>query len=323
LALGFALFGAPSAPELGPIASYAQAAAMPEFGLGGRLDLWGTGGYVPLFRHGMTGLGSTPRVVLGLVLVVLAVWFSSQRRQLPFAAWAMLLTGLGLWLALRLFPRQLMFGLYLPNRHSRWVILGFGMMALAALLYGLAKASLRRYGPFPTRLGLMILAPVAAAIALWPQAHAQWSQPVDEDLQRTQAFLRGLPSDTLIAAHPDLANYLPLYTRHSVLASTETSMPWMLGYYERIKPRLEASLKAAYVTSIDDLDRILGPFGVDVMVTSPEVWNKKGYLEPWNAEVLELQSVQDGQVFALREPPADRILFRSGDYYVVKVQGQP
>jgi hypothetical protein len=322
LSLGLGLFGAPTAPELGPVASYAQAAVMPEFARGGRLDLWSTGGYAAVFRHGMTGLGWSPRVMLAVAAAVVFAWLAGQRRQLPFAAWAMLITGLVFWLALRLFPQQLMFGLYLPNRHSRWVILAFGAMAIAAALYGLVGPLIRRVGAARSSQVLAVLAPLVAAVALWPQAHAQWSQPVDEDLQRTQAYLRGLPKDALIAAHPDVANYLPLYTRRSVLASTETSMPWMLGYYERVKPRLEASLQAAYATSMDDVDRILGPYGVQVMVTGPAAWHREGYLQPWDATVRELQARGREQGFALQSPPADRILFHSGEYYVVKVWGQ-
>lgn len=318
VALALALFGSPKAPQLGPIATYLQAIEMPEFGRGGRLDLWGAGGLQSMFRHGMTGLGWSSRVLAGVAVAVVLVLVLGWRNLLPLPAWTMLATGCAFWLALRLAPQHLMFGLYLPNRHSRWVILVFGAIAIGAALYALLRHGA---GDRPTRAGWAAWAvPVVATILLLPQARAQWSTPEDADLQRLQAYLRTLPADALIAGHPDLTDYIPLYTRRSVLASTETSMPWMLGYYSRVKPRLEASLAAAYATSIEEVDRILSPYGVDVVITGPQAWRTEGYLQPWDARVREMQARGREQGFALRSPPADRILFSSGEYQVVEVR---
>ena len=59
-------------------------------------------------------------------------------------------------------------------------------------------------------------------------------------------------------------------------------MPWLKTYFARVKPRVEASLRAAYATSIEALDQELAPYGVDVFVTGPGVWRKTGYLQPYD-----------------------------------------
>jgi hypothetical protein len=123
-----------------------------------------------------------------------------------------------------------------------------------------------------------------------------------------------------VGAHPDLASYIPLRAHHSVLTSTEVSMPWMLGYYAKVKPRLEALLQAAYATNINDVDALMAPYGVGVFVTGPGVWRSTGYLEPYNKLAKELIERGRNEGFALQHPPEDRILFRSGDYYVIQVR---
>jgi hypothetical protein len=233
----------------------------------------------------------------------------------------MLAVGLVWWQALRLFPDELMFGLYVPNRHARWAIAAFGILALVAAGYGVLQIVLRGRTPRQRQLasGWFAAATAVASCALLvPHFVNNGLAPADEDLERTYAFLASLPKTTLVAAHPDLADYIPLRARRSVLASTETSMPWLKTYFARVKPRVEASLRAAYATSIEAMDRELAPYDVDVFVTGPAVWQKTGYLEPYDSMVQGLLTRGRAQGFALEHPPDERILFRSGDYYVIR-----
>ena len=328
-ALLAALFGMPRADDLGPAATYEQAIAMPEFGPGGRLVLYASGFVSNLLRFHMTGIGWSPYVLAAIALSVVAVWASGHRRLIPGAAWVMLGVGLLLWLAMRIFPEELMFGLYLPNRHSRWAVAAFGVSALSAGTYCLTDLVGRRLftGGLGDRAGfctttLSIAAPLLVVLALAPRAYGQWQQPVDNDLERTYAFIGSLPKDTLVAAHPDLANYIPLRARRSVLTSTEVSMPWLPGYYAQMEPRLEASLRAAYSTDINQVDMELARYGVDVFVTGPAVWARQGYLQPLDSMVRGLQARGTETGFVLKSPPPDRVLFRSGDYYVIGLESR-
>jgi hypothetical protein len=230
---------------------------------------------------------------------------------------------------MRLFPEQLMFGLYLPNRHSRWAIGVFGVVVLGAAAYLAIEIAARWIeGRWPSisrysmRRAAAFAAPVLIGAVLAPRALAQWTRPFDQDLEKTYEFIASLPKDTLVAAHPTLADFVPLRARRSVLTSTETSMPWMEGYYRIVKPRVEASLRAAYATDLSALDEQMAPYGVNVFLTGPSVWRETGYHEPYNTDLVQdLLERGRQQGFALRMPPADRVLFRSGEYYVVRVDG--
>jgi hypothetical protein len=51
------------------------------------------------------------------------------------------------------------------------------------------------------------------------------------------------------------------------------------------------------------------------------VWNETNYLEPYDHELFQgLLARGRDKGFALREPPPDRVLYRSGDYYVLSVR---
>jgi hypothetical protein len=327
VALAAALFGTPQAGALGPAFTFREAAGMPEFGLNGRLQLHVSTFFGDMVRYHMMGLGTSPYFLIALTGVVAFVWWRSESRLIPFAAWAMLGVGLALWGLLRLFPAQLMFGLYLPNRHSRWSIAAFAIVAFAAAAYTgleLVVDWLRNRGVRisvagqPWALGTCAVVAIGAVLA--PQAYGDITRPVDRDLENVYAFISRLPKDTLVAAHPTLADDIPLRARRSVLTSTETSMPWLRGYYAIVKPRVEASLRAAYATDVADLDLQLAPYGVDVFVTGPMVWNETEYLEPYNHEFFQdLLARGRDKGFALRDPPPDRVLYRSGDYYVLSV----
>ncbi|MEP7311781.1 MAG: hypothetical protein ABI859_04320 [Pseudomonadota bacterium] len=322
-ALCLAIFGMPKAPQLGPIATYAQAITMPEFGPGGRLDLYGTPGPRNWVWNPIMGLSWPPKVLLAIGVATIITLVAGRRRLLPFAAWVMLAVGLGWWLTLRLFPEQTMFTLYVPNRHARWVVGTFGMLALASMGYVLVLAVAHvGAGRWRTRLpgALAMGGLLAGLLLLVPNFLQQVRTPPDQDLESIYAFIRMLPDSTLVAAHPDLANYIPVRTRHSVLASTETSMPWMLGYFAQVKPRVEAALRAAYVTDVKSMDEILAPYGIDVFVTAPSVWRKTGYLQPYDGMVQQLLGQGRARGFALQQPPQSRVLFRSGDYYVLRVE---
>ena len=328
VALAAALFGMPQAGALGPAFTFREAIGMPEFGHNGRLQLYLGSFVADTVRYHTMGLGTSPYFLIVLTAVVVFVWWRGQSRLIPFAAWAMLGTGVALWALLRLFPAQLMFGLYLPNRHSKWAIAAFAIVAFAAAAYtvlelvgGWVRSRGGRISGAGPVWALSMCAVVAIGVVLWPNAYRDITKPVDRDLENIYAFISQLPKDTLVAAHPTLADDIPLRTRRSVLTSTETSMPWLRGYYAIVKPRVEASLRAAYATDVSDLDSQLAPYGVDVFVSGPMVWNETNYLEPYDHELFQgLLARGRDKGFALREPPPDRVLYRSGDYYVLSVR---
>jgi hypothetical protein len=328
-ALIIATIGVPVPPKIGPAYTYVQAMQLPEFGPHGRLTMYEEGTFRYWLRGDAAGFGWPPKTLLLMGVATALAAACGRLRSIPLVAWIMAGIGVGVWAAMRMFPEQLMFGLYLPNRHPKWALAVFGVFALGA---GAAAAfdwtargwRSRHLGPKAMSRRILALgAPLMVAAALLPNAMSVWTRPVDTGLEGAYAFIASLPNDTLVAAHPDLGDFVPLRTRRSVLTSTEIAMAWMKGYYAVMKPRVEASLRAAYATRIEDVDAALGPFGVDVMLTGPSVWEKTGYFAPFDDLMQGLLERGRREGFVLQRPPADRILFQSDGYYVVRVEPCP
>jgi hypothetical protein len=328
-ALFIAAIGVPIPPELGPAYTYEQAMQLPEFGPHGRLQMYREGTVAYWLGGHRAGFGWPLKTLLLIAAATVLAAGLGRLKCIPLAAWAMAGVGVALWAAMRLFPEHLMFGLYLPNRHPKWALNVFGIFALAAAAAATFDALVHRWRTRSPALvvalwrGVLIGAPLLVAAALLPNAISVWKRPVEAGLEGAYAFIAELPKDTLVAAHPDLGDFVPLRARRSVLTSTEISMAWMKGYYAVMKPRVEASLRAAYATRIEDVDAALAPFGVDVMLTGPSVWEKTGYFAPFDDLAQDLLERGRREGFVLQHPPADRILFQSDGYYVIRVEPCP
>jgi hypothetical protein len=317
-AIALVLLGSGTPEGIGPMVTYKQALAMGEFGPNGRQDLFSPGGISAVFHHHRTGLGWSPYSMLAIVCAVVVATVLGWRKLIPQPAWILAGVGLGLWLIARLF----LFYLYLPNRHARHAIAGFAIVAFCAAGYAVIRALSKRFVTSEASwvLGVSVLAPVVVVAALWPGAARAWHKPVDQDMERAYAFIATLPKETLVAAHPDLADNIPLRSRRSVLVSSEESIAFMRGYYARLSPRIAASLRAAYASSWDEVQAALAPYKVDVMVSGPSVWSDpSNYYPPFDGLVRDLREKGRAQGFVLQHPPADKVLFQSGDVYVLRV----
>lgn len=287
-----------------------QAQQMPEFGPDGRQSLFGDGGLRNLFAHHRTGMGFPPKWV---VLAVAVVAFLAWRRRLtavPPVAWALIGGGLLVWAVARL----TMFTLYLPQRHTWWAL----PVGLAMLMATAVPALAQAIGSRRLRAAMLMASVAIVTIYAWSAVH-QLRIPRDHDLDAAYAYLRTLPPDTLVAAHPLDADDVPMRARRSVLVSRETSISFMLGYYNRAKERLAAALAATYATDWCAVDVLGSRWGVDVFLVSSLPWELESYDEPFAAEVTGMieRGRRDG--FVLRDPPPERILFHSGDVYVIRV----
>jgi hypothetical protein len=322
-AITLVLSGAKLPPGFGPVATYSEALAMPEFGLGGRMATFGRRWSGTWLSDGHIGLGWPPRL-LALILLALAVVFVLKRRQrIPRGIWILAASGVGTWLI----ARVIMFQLYMPNRHSRWSVGVFGIVVLAVAATALCErigatvgsdgvATRSRVSSWAIALG----APLVAVAALWPSATRIWNTPVDQDLERAYEFISRLPVDTVVVAHPDVADFVPLRARRSVLASTEESQPFVLGFYGKMKPLIETSLRVAYATKWETIDRLLAPYHGVVVLTCPAVWGKRTYYAPFKELVRGLVARGDAEGFVLQHPRTDRVLFRSGEVYVARAE---
>jgi len=303
---------------VGPQVTLEQARAMPEFGPGGRLDMSARSSPGFWIRDHRYGIG-WPIATLGLfalasVFTRLAGRSVGNAKQIPMPAW--MLAGAGLLLFA--ISHLTLFHLYLPNRHTRTSIAAFGIVAIVIAVSLLVQRMRGSVEDTRTNRVIALIAPVAVTLLFLPLGLQLWRQPVNEDLERMYVAIGSLPTDAVVAAHPDLANYVTLRTGRSVLASSETALPFMPGFYDRMKPRFVASLRAAHAPDWNSLSADLATFAVHVVLLGPTP-ALPGLDAPFSAMERGLeQRATLGQL--LVDLPPEHVIARSGPYALVQLE---
>jgi len=153
-----------------------------------------------------------------------------------------------------------------------------------------------------------------------------WDPRPPDEIFDGYTFLRTLPKDTLVAAHPLDADHVPLLSRRSVLAFREVAMPYHLGFYAMLKERMIDELAAYYAPrgDWDAVDLLYSKYGVDVMLVSDDRYTDPrsiSFHQPFTKENWRMvEAAKHAGGFALRDsPPADRVLWQKGEVSVIRV----
>jgi len=315
-----AVYGQPQPPSVGPKLTLEMARSMPEFHEHGRSRLFVDDPVEYWFSSFRSGIGIGPQkvAVFSVVVIVASLVY---RNLLPRAAWALL----GGSILAFLLAHWTLFALHLPNRYAKFTIHLFFLVFIGALAERLRHSISTRLPPrFPGARAAKGVA--VAALVVWAgiaahQFHADLTAPSEPGWMAAMAFLRSLPKATLVASHPKDADAVPLLAQRSVLASREFAQPYWLGYYRQVSERIDASLAAMFATRWQDVDALQTRFGVDVFLVNRARFNEANwhYAEPFDSRMSARfqRGLQEG--FVLFNPPADRILFREGNWMVVRV----
>ena len=145
--------------------------------------------------------------------------------------------------------------------------------------------------------------------------------PPDADREAVYTFLKTLPKDTLVASHPNDADNIPLRANRSVLASMETSLALYTGYYGQMADRIAASLAAFHAYDYEVVDRLYGVYGADVFVVNLARYDEKKslYFKPFYVLTESQWNAGNRKGFILQDPEPERVLFRRGDFIVVRL----
>ena len=318
----------PPPPSIGPWYTPTEAKKMPEWKPKGRTAFFRPW-EILYFSSPVSGIGLTPKqaLIAAAVLLAAVAW---RPRVIPTAGWGLLLGALAMFVAAHL----LLFKLYLPSRYTSYAFPVFAMVAVAAYTRELKMTILSRRsqlsrvlrpiagiaaGAFCVAVFVSSAKNVSAAFALPP-----YGENISANVEPVLVFLRTLPVDALIAAHPDDANIIPLRTQHSVLTNTETTIAFNKAYYDHMRERLFACFDLLYATDWATIDSVADKQGVSVFVvdtrrlTSPD---DRPYWMPFRATNLPKIEAGKSAGFAMLSPPADRVLFRHGDWTVLRVGG--
>jgi hypothetical protein len=135
-------------------------------------------------------------------------------------------------------------------------------------------------------------------------------------------YLRSLPRDTLLAAHPYLADNIPTFAQRKVLVNSELSHPWFDTYWHTLKMRTTDFFTAYYATDGQSIREFCEKYGIEYLVvdkrhfTSAYLEEGKVYFEPFNTAIKEL--VRNRQDFALLRVSEGDKLFVDGEVFVVR-----
>jgi glycosyltransferase involved in cell wall biosynthesis len=260
-------------------------------------------------------------------------------------AWkAFLLTGHMLWLIVTLVT-----GMWWWRRRKEAAFRALGILvAVSVLFYVLAAMFLLKlYAPDRyvaytlTLVGLvMVMVPAGTVVASWPHAFVRRVMKVvlvflvlawvplikgaglkDYGAQKKlYAFLATLPQDSLIAAYPDTADGIPLFSRRKVFINEELSVPLFDRYWDTVRGRTYDLLSAYYAADKSVVDSFIRRNGITHIVIeqgrfSPAFLSGRIYFEPFGSWAKV--HVDAGKDFWLRDQGAGHCMFKDKDVCVV------
>ena len=148
---------------------------------------------------------------------------------------------------------------------------------------------------------------------------------MDESLKHQHqglfVFLSSLPSDSLVAAHPESADSIPLLSGRTVFVNYELSIPYVDAYWQTIQRRTRDLFSAYYSANPSEIAAFSEESGIDYLVVErrhfSEEYFEKGriYFDPFNDEIF--QQIEGRRDFALLDVPTESIVFEKDGIFVV------
>ncbi|HIK28817.1 MAG: hypothetical protein N3E45_12540 [Oscillatoriaceae bacterium SKW80] len=313
ISLAFLLPQALTPSEFGPVVSVADAKKMPEFLPGGRVsffleNFWSF--WLNAERSGLLPwpLSSLPPLFATGLLLPLLLRFSYRfplakqvNSNIKFLS-QIVLVSVGLFLA----AHALLFKLYLPSRytaHSLRVVLAIASaLALTILLdaafYYLRSRRICLFFPFACiLLSCLILYP--NFLKNFPKTNYKVGA-----VPQLYEFLQKQPKDSLIASLSPEANNIPSFAQRAILVGKEYALPYHVGYYQEIRQRALALIRAQYSPDLAAAKQLIKKYGIDFWLVERAAFITK-YLDnnwlrqyqPATAEALA--NLQQGKLPAL------------------------
>jgi hypothetical protein len=312
------------ASRFGPVITVGEARALPEFGVHGRTDFFGTNlwrfwvegqrsGLLPkLFSSG----GPFRYVSIPLLAGFLLPWLLARPDRYPLAGRVrpevavlgrLALAALALFFA----AHALLFRLHLPSRYS-----GLGVHVALPVAAGLALAILLDRmlsrlepgaAPEDARRGrwkLLLAAVLGALIVASPFLQRTEGNYAVGHYPGVYAFFAAQPVDVRIASLSLEANNIPSFSRRSVLANRETMIPYHTGYYRQVRRRTLDLMRAEYAEDPGELVEFIERYEPDFLLVERDAfkaaWVTGAWIDQFHPESDEIvHRLERGSVPAL------------------------
>ncbi|GAB6037072.1 hypothetical protein JCM15519_16310 [Fundidesulfovibrio butyratiphilus] len=254
----------------GPLVRLADAAARPEFGPKGRLDLAPLPHpfldfvYFPFEGVGLFKEWGLAGGILTLALLAWPVWLGARRiAWTEYAAKAASLGWLaGAFLLFYVVARMTAFALFVPDRYVQ-----YPMNLLYALLLSACCAATWRIRPRGRAAACLVVAGLALFGALRLRNVGLYDLRADAPLYA--GVEAQTPKEAMVAGHPGLMDNVLTFSKRNAFATFELAHCWSVGYWTDYSKRLTAFFDAYYAKDPETVRRFAAEQGVDFLVVQP------------------------------------------------------
>ncbi|NJL81327.1 MAG: hypothetical protein HC836_08565 [Richelia sp. RM2_1_2] len=344
-----------STNEFGSMVTAAQARMMPEFLQNGRteffvdnpVEYWlfhKRSGFVPIQWYRATVASPIkfllhfPQIWMGLLLPILIGYpqrftLVSQISRIVILP-QIFIVSFGLFLA----AHGVLFKLYLPSRfpqHSLQIIMPIaGAIAVIMILDALLNWAIRTEQTQRQVITIAITALLFVVIILYP---SYWRLKATEfphtgyvigKAPKLYEFLSEQPENIIIASLAQEADNLPTFAQRSVLVSKQSALPYHLGYYRQILPRINDLLSAQYSQDATEVKNFVKKYDVDFWLLertafTPEYFTTHKWLDQrqFEPKIKEIAAgLQQGNIPALKKVVEKCSVLKTQDLILLKAQ---
>jgi hypothetical protein len=208
---------------------------------------------------------------------------------------------------------------YIPNRYTR-----YSMALILALWHA------RNWDLILARVNWRFARTVAAAALLVVAGYA-YGATFESGRGRTDRsriselgrFIREeLPEGILVAGSPRRLDDVMLQGKRSVLAPYKLAHPWFTVYYDEMRERTQATLRAHFARTREPINALHRRYGATHFLV--EKWlfraaraDRRLFAEPFNQEVYEELGAR--RTFFLSPPPRGLFLWEDDDYGLIEL----
>jgi hypothetical protein len=209
----------------------------------------------------------------------------------------------------------LLFKLYRPERYLQYSVRIIGLIffsvVIGRLIGDIKNSSLKKFLKIATIVLVLLFFHVNKNLAL-----VDLSQ--NKELYE---YLSNLPEDIVIAAHPCLADGIPIFTQKKVFINFELSNPWYNKYWEIVKKRTFDFFNAYYSEKPRPIYEFCNKNGIDYLVVDKKhfqegyLTDEKVYFEPFQRYISNL--LKNRKHFILPNMEEQYLLFQKSGITVI------
>ncbi|MGK7873378.1 MAG: hypothetical protein AB4426_08710 [Xenococcaceae cyanobacterium] len=238
-------------------------------------------------------------------------------------------------LAMFFLAHVLLFKFHLPSRYTQHTLriliaLADGIFITVVLdsVYQWIGKRIKKY--FPTQkyivrglIGILAIASIlypSYAARLYPQRLGYLKGEASSLYQ----FFSQQPKESLVASLTREADFIPTFSKRSVLVSKEYSIPYHTGYYEQLRQRNTDMIRAQYTQNLEEVKDFIEKYGIDFWLLEKDAF-KPEYVENNNwimqfqpAATKAIEEMKQGNLSALSKLTAQCTVFEDKDFIVLQ-----